>query len=319
MNTEATPPAFSKAVSRPLPEAFLKDAENGLIASGVLTLPLLHKDTPTTPWRNKAAHIWPGLPNMPEEGYAALVGYPFAPLEAAACLADLEAMSMAGLSGVPLQALVAHENRPHSARELEELSALHSFAAAGQEGAAQAQPFSNDTLLRKAAQKILLGAWLLEERQREIRDLSRRFDSGAGFLGDALGVEEDADLVGLNAVGMHLGEEAGILPPWKLVLENAALFLPDPCVVIINDPHMAEAVTENCAEMGTLFTALETTTCASWGLHPHPEKHWASTALPLWKIMGLAAAADQRPWLNVRVHMVLPLPAACLGNQEQTA
>ena len=305
MNTEAPPEAH---------ESPMKDTAQNRQDGMVLSLPLLHSESPDPLWRSKAPHLWPGLPHMPETGYVELPGAPFSPAQAAACLADLEAMSEAALTGVPLQALAARENRPQARRDADERTALRHFAATGEESAPPSglrQEFAQ--LAFTAAQKILLWAWLLEERQREMRALSSSFDAGAGNLMDALGVEEDADLTALHAASMRLGDDAGILPPWKLVLENAALFLPETCTICVNDARMAEAVADQCADAGITPVPpapLDASRIAEWGLPAQPGMTWCRITLPLWRIVGLSTALEQRPWLNREVQLLLPLPKA---------
>lgn len=300
MKIEATPEAP--------PEANREAARHGLMTE--LSLPLLHRDSVAEGWRSKAMYIWPGLPNMPETGYIELVGYPFSPRDALACLSDMEAMSAAGVSGVPLQALAAHENRPQAARELEEKDALRRFAATGEEvpEAPEAPPVDT-VLLRKAAHNVLLWAWLLEERQREVRDLASSFDANASHLMDALGVEEDVDLAGLHAVDMHLGQDTGLLPSWKLVVQNAALFLPQGCTIVVNDARMAEAVADTYAEHPEYFDDVDANIGEDLGLPPQKGMVWKRAELPLWQMAGLSAPSPQCPWLHRTANILLPVPA----------
>lgn len=304
MKTEATPEAP--------PEANREDARPAPVS--VLSLPLLHRDSVAEGWRTKAPHLWPGLPQMPATGYIELAEYPFSPKEALACLTDLEAMSRAALSGVPLQALVAQENRPLSVRDLEEQADLRRFASTGGKTSADDFPACDNAVLRKAAHKALLWAWLLEERQREVRDLSSNFDSNASHLMDALGVEEDTDFVGLRAMDMQLIQDAGIVPPWKLVVQNAAFFLPDTCTLVVNDACMAEAVAESSAEHHGIFEEVDTSIRTQWGLPTLPDRVWIKVVLPLWKVVGLNAPSSQLSrfsqlsWLDRTAQIMLPVP-----------
>ena len=262
----------------------------------VLAVPLLHPDSAAARL-DSVTHLWPGLPRVPETGFWQPADYPFSPQQAAACLADLQAMSEAALSGVPLQALAAREHRPQAAKHLEEQAALARFAEDGQ---APKDTFDTapDTaahvaLHRKAAQKVLLWAWLLEERYREVRELSRSWEEGAGHLVDALAVEDDAALAGLSALDMHLGDAEGLLPSWKLVLENAALFLPSGATLVVNSAAMARDLPEEL-----LFSPLDQQDMAL------PATPWEQCRAPLWRVLGLAAVPGQRPWLHQEVRLL---------------
>ena len=266
-----------------------------------LYLPLMHPESLSSgqpaPAAVGTAFLWPGLPLCPATHWQP-AGYAFNPEEALACLADLQAMSEAALTGVPMQALVAHEHKGDAAKTLDEQNALRRFSAHGDR--AEDSPADQDAAY-KAAQKTLLWAWLLEERFREVRALVRRFHHGAGHLMDELGVEEDAALSGLRALETVLGEDTGLLPPWKLVLENAALFVPEGCTLVVNHPGMAADLREQAG-----FTPLDAALGETLRLAPQEVSRWCRAHMPLWQILGLNAAPAQRPWLLKSMTLLVP-------------
>ena len=266
----------------------------------LLFLPTLHPDVPPHAFpaalTRVALHLWPGQPGMPDHGYWLPSRYPFAPAQAAACLADMQAMSEAALSGVPLQALIPRDARPESLREREEARDLAQFAHAG---AAPGLPpeAPDEQPLRAAAQKTLLWAWLLEERSRELRELTRGYGAQSARLAESLGAEyEDEALPGLSALHAALPEEQGIQPPWRLVLENAAIFLPPNCTLLCNSPAMRADVQDALS-----LSPLPAAEAHALGLDDNAAAPLRHVQAPLWRILGRAQARPQSPWLDAQV------------------
>ncbi len=228
-----------------------------------IALPLLHPETEVADFlsmsvASQVCHIWPGLPHMPEHFWQA-DSYPFSPKEAQMCLADLHAMGDAALSGVPLQALARMQSPHNAARALEETAARTLFQSTGQyvedvSSVNSMMPNIAAVHTLRAAQKFLLWAWLLEERFREVRDLSEQYAQNAQHLVTALGVEGNDVLVGIERAESTLGHTLAPLPPWRLVLENVAVFLPTLCSIVVNYEEMASEVRENC-DIQALTTA----------------------------------------------------------------
>lgn len=234
--------------------------------------------------------LWPGLPGMPETGWWS-PEYPFTPQEARACLADMCAMGEAALSGVPLQALAARDASPAAARSAEELEDLSRFARTGALDGPSDLSSSALELARKAAQKALLWAWLLEERALELRALARTYATGAARLADALGAEHEEEdmpeLAALNAhTDAHLAEDPGLLPPWRIVLENAALFLPARARILVDNADMA-------ADLGEVLD-----------FAPAPDGGREAEG-PLWKALGRTTPRPGCPWQNTLLRFVL--------------
>ncbi len=173
--------------------------------------------------------------------------YPFTPKEVTACLMDMRAMGEAALSGVPLQALASMQTPSSQLQMVQEQEALDAFVQqeqpeqAGQGGASIASP--NIHVLR-TAHKFLLWAWLMEEHIYEIQNLSKNYSDNIHTLVEALGVEHDEAMASLENIQTALGDMNFPLPPWELVLENVAPFLPQECCVVINCQEMQEAIKE---------------------------------------------------------------------------
>ena len=234
--------------------------------------------------------LWPGLPGMPKNGWWS-PEYPFTPQEARACLADMCAMGEAALSGVPLQALAARDASPAAAHAAEELEDLSHFVRTGALDEFSGPSPSALELARKAAQKALLWAWLLEERALELRALARTYATGAARLADALGVEHEEEnipeLAALHThMDVHLAEAPDLLPPWRIVLENAALFLPARARILVDNADMA-------ADLGEVLDFMSA---------PDGGREAAS---PLWKALGRTAPRPGCPWQNTLLRFVL--------------
>lgn len=204
-------------------------------------LPLLHRELCPAGEAGEFLSIWPGLSGMPAEGYW-VPEYPFSEREAIACMHDMRAMGEAALSGVPVQMLAATQATAVAAREAEERSALEEFARHGEAGAA------NPDIERRAAQKALLWAWLLEEEALEMQRLMQSYTEGEARLAAGL----DADFSGEPALAGIAGEArlqplsdiSDMLPPWRTVLENAAVFLPENALILVENQDMRETLLE---------------------------------------------------------------------------
>lgn len=199
--------------------------------------------------------LWPGLPEtgMPD-GPAGCVpapqgpwykadNLPLSPLQAQACLGDLQAMTDAALSGTPLRAWQG--GQAASLRGQAESAARAAFAAgAGDEAAALAAAEAAEERERLCrAQRLLLLCWLQEERLAEMAALHRRYagdraqlaatlDDGREHAEAPAGLPDDI----LRAPAPDMPEEAdalaAMLPPWQRVLEAALNFLPEEAVIV---------------------------------------------------------------------------------------
>lgn len=266
------------------------------IEAPLLCMPFLHPDSQPCSLPPEAKHIWPGLPHCPTEGFWLPGSYPFSPEQAKACLEDMCAMSEAALSGVPLQALAAAQARPEALREQEEEDALARFARSGDAPPASGE--SDMLRLRTAAQKALLWAWLLEERSRELRELRRSYSVEAARLSDVMGVEHDDDAqASLAALDTQLADDAVPHVPWKMVLANAALFLPLGTSLLITNAAMRNDIGELIE-----FSPIPPTEAAALGLSP--DARCQSARAPLWRVLGHTASKPACPWLDATVRII---------------
>ncbi len=219
------------------------------LANPVLYLPLFHQELgmPCS-FGQKAQYIWTGLSrqetaNAPQASTQALwrpTNYPFGEKEAEACLHDIKSMGEAALSGVPLQAVMSMQSPHEQFQRLEEQSALENLIATGQQAPSSSQ-VENIYILR-TAQKFLLWTWLMEEYILDLQDLTQKYAANSSHILEALGVEHDDALAGLGHIQRSLADSYFVLPPWRLVLENMAPFLPEKCTAIINNKDMIDAL-----------------------------------------------------------------------------
>lgn len=204
--------------------------------------------------------LWPGLPQaddatgrtaeggIPPQGpWYRPDNFPLTPAEALACVRDLQAMTEAALSGVPLRAWQSRQGA--TLREQGESAARRAFAAAqGNEEEALARAAGAEERERLCrAQRLLLLCWLQEERLAEMTALSGRYAEGRARLDAALGA--GAGTAELREAAAALpdalrpattGQEAmsleALLPPWERVLEAACPFLPAGTIIVAEGP-----------------------------------------------------------------------------------
>lgn len=217
--------------------------------------PVAGEDAP--PGLDGLPRLWPGLPQT-EAGCPAHAGhcppprgpwfrpdnFPLTPPEALACLRDLQAMTEAALSGVPVRAWQSRQGA--ALREQAESAARRAFAAGqGDEAAALAvaeQAAERERLCR--AQRLLLLCWLQEERLAEMAELSNRYADGRARLDAAFsagaGSAELREVMSALPETLHPGMNGrqetasleGLLPPWDRILEAACNFLPDGTLIV---------------------------------------------------------------------------------------
>lgn len=248
-----------------------------------------------------AARLWPGLPDAPAAGYFCPDAYPFSPREAQACLGDLQQMGEAALSGLPIGATAVGNAR--AARRTSEMAMLAGLEKSDGDAAAAlaAEAARKDMIARTQAQKALLWVWQQEEHLAELAELTARFAKNAGGLAASLGVDPDEDLAGLTPdaltgdlvrLGSPIALDAGLAPPWRLVMANALYFLP------VNAPIIVEgAMREDMLDMLNFVPAPE-----RQGLIAPPESTpeaavgGASAATPEYLPLPVAVEARAPGW-----------------------
>ncbi len=216
----------------------------------LLFLPTLHEELCSTNMKTIASAQYFGVGldlGAGQSLYYTPTNYPFSSAQAQGCLHDIKSMGEIALSGVPLQALTSLQT-PHSQlQDLQEQAALENFMRTNQAGhdtkdkpsQVEHGKANQDVHILCAAQKFLLWAWLMKEYIIELQDLTQKYALNSTHILDALGVEDNPALSDLLQLQGSLADANFVLPPWHLVLENMAPFLPDECTVIINNDAMA--------------------------------------------------------------------------------
>lgn len=244
------------------------------LAAGEEAVVFSAPDAPCTLFR-----MWPGLAKKPE-AYWSAPNFPFGATSAGHCVQQMEALGEAALSGVPMQTLASMDNAPDVQKKRKELRDIANFAQQGSTDSLAAEADQHKAL--QAAQKALLWAWLLEEKVLEMRTLMASYSSNSGSIAAALGVEQDDDdtaLAGLAALDSSLDASLGILPPWSLVLENAALFLPDHSHILADAGPMADNLRDRLTFTPAIYDGID------------------EARVPLWKALAKSGPRPEQPWL----------------------
>lgn len=276
--------------------------QNPPLSPTVFCLPLLHASLELAPvvLPPAAVRLWPGLPDMPV-GYWAPTGYPLGLAAVQDCARQLEALSEAALSGVPMQTLAQMDSAPTAQQKRQELADIDTFARGGL-APVSSEPDSPAVLL--AAQKTLLWAWLLEEKVLEVKNIMNTYMHNAPQLVESLGVEVDDDnkaLALLAELDRNLDTTSMMLPPWPMVLENASLFLPDTACIAVSGP-MADDLRDRLT-----FGPATAATRALWALDADNPLPLDEARAPLWQALGKSRdCCNEHPWRAREFTFVLP-------------
>ena len=256
----------------------------------LLFMPFLHKEFRPAAFPFSLLQLWPGLPN-PHQGFFVPDDYPLTPQDAAQYMEYVRSISIAALDTVPVHSLLAAEQQmqhPDTRKEAQDIAAF----VQGEKAATTAAWHTQEA--RLAAQKALLRVWFLEERHLEIQELKQRCRTLADDFTAALGVEledEEAGALLLTQNTQHLDTTAVPAAPWRFLLENAALFLPERSTLLFTN-------SEICLE---LRDVIETTSKVQAELYlpnaPPPARTPALAEAPLWKAFGMKDTRPERPWL----------------------
>lgn len=253
-------------------------------------IPLLHREL-MPPLPPEVLSFWPGLPLAAPSATLFLAACPHSPAEAAQCLRDWRSLDAEGLR--------ASAQRPGPPETLSraEQGALARFAT----GQGDGLPHMPD---RALAQRRLLMAWLQEEHVLEIRALAERCRTGAERLAGRLGEDGgEAALPDPANAGALAEDAASLLPSWRFVLENMALFLPEGVVLCTADPRMAA----DLAEAGLCAAEQD-------GLSARCARPVRGERLPLWRALGRVRSDPSIPWLDKEALFLVFTPHAPLPN-----
>ncbi|MCL1986324.1 MAG: hypothetical protein FWG59_07765 [Betaproteobacteria bacterium] len=209
-------------------------------------------------------------------------------------------MNNAAAKNMPVHSLLATEKQAQYLGIFQEIRDI-AFFAQGKEGEAATVHHMKEAML--AAQKILLQVWLLEEQYMEIQELEQHCLALSDDFGTMLGVEmEDEEEDALLLTQSTQRFDAIIRPSlhWHLLLENAALFLPEHSMLLFTD----SLICSELHEVMSVFADMRTELFPFWGQTPpiHTPK---STQAPLWKALGMKAPHPERPWLAKAFSFIL--------------
>lgn len=213
----------------------------------VFSLPFLHKelgcdgDEPMI-LLDSIKYVWPGLPHMPENFYWSAPDYTFDFVNAKHCMKNLDAMGEMAMTGVPVHSLIAMDLDVKDRKERRELNDLKSFAHSGLHKVSKSNV--DNAAILVSAQKMLLWVWLLEEKALEMRSLMHNYKKRATVTIDPLVVDEQSSMNTLLNMEYQLEEGDEPLPSWEIVLENAAVFLPNESIIFVSCKQMVDELQE---------------------------------------------------------------------------
>jgi hypothetical protein len=259
----------------------------------LFAFPRLHPDLPAGPGDV------PGLlrldPGVAPDGdrFWRPDGLPLAPSAARGWLAQVQAHAASFRSiGEGISALRGAREDFYTGTAMgirSELSAL----ARGEQGAGRVLAEA-----REKAQKVLLLAWILEERLAEIADLGKGLARSRGRLAEVLGIEpEEAMAAAEVAFPEPLGDHESETLPWEALLSAFLCFVPENAVLVISDPVLAEALEERGARLtpgpGMPPDAIEAEVDGETllGRQAGPDAPWLARRVGLLALSRAAAAA----------------------------
>lgn len=277
----------------------------------VVYIPLMHEEllSPGLPeGLSLFSPLGPGTPDSPTTAGKKQwrPDLPYSSKEVSACLADMEMLGRDMLSGNPVQTMAASFLPPERAFTQEEAHALECFSKNRQNetafsrelsGTGMKNEVSTDTVLsvRRRAQRLLLLAWLQEERVRDMEALLKRCQGCVTRLSETMGTDARFTPFDLEAAPRRF------LPDWRFVLEQMALFLPENATLFTGDPRV---VAEMKADSGNVTFEADTDR-----LFPRWDRNvWQrlrAVRFPLWRFLGLTGPQQGKPWLDATHSMLI--------------
>ncbi len=248
-------------------------------------VPALHRDLVPPELAEGVSTCWPGLPlsDAEREGFFC-PDFVWSPAEAAACLEDLKRLEPEAAAAAP--ALEADMQGRKQRTEMHELDVFAGRIAADDPHAPREA--------RIRAQRLLLTAWLQEERVRDMQELAERYARSAAALAAVL----DDESGGREA---PIVDAAALLPPWRFVLEQLALFLPPDAVLCSADPAVREALNEAglCLSEPAPEDLRRLPPAWRQGIVLRAER------VSLGRLLGKTGSSSGRPWLDKVCLMIL--------------
>ena len=259
-------------------------------ANPLIFMPFLHKEFRPAALPSALLQLWPGLPD-PQDGFHVPDAFPLTPQDAARYAEHMQGIGIAAAGNMPAHSLLAAEKQTRHPDMLKEARDISAFAQ-GREAEPSAAHYLREAAL--AAQKALVRVWLLEERCLEIQQLEQRCQTLSGDFSVALGVEledEEKDALLLTKHMQLLGSTAGPSVPWRFVVENAALFLPERSTLLFADGAICSELREYALQFAKVHAELYLSGQGSSTREPE------AAEAPLWQAFGLRGARPERPWL----------------------
>jgi hypothetical protein len=259
-------------------------------AKPLLFMPFLHKEFCPAALPFSLLQLWPGLPN-PQQGFYVPAGFPLTPQDAAYYLDRVEDINFAAADKIPVHSLLAVEKQMQHAGMPKEAQDISAFAQGGELETAAVYYMREAGL---AAQKALLRIWLFEERCLEIQALEQHCHSLSGDLDAALGAEWEEGETSALLFTQNTQRLAGTIRPavpWRFLLENAALFLPEYSTLLFAD----KSICSELREFALPSTKVQAELYLSGQTLPTHMPELAEA--PLWKALGMKGARPERPWL----------------------
>ena len=260
-------------------------------ANPLLFMPFLHKELRPAALPSALLQLWPGLPD-PHPGYHVPADFPLTPQDAAQYVEHVRSISIAAADNIPVHSLLAAQRQARRLGIFKETRDISAFAE-GEEPETDAAYHLKEAKL--GAQKFLLRLWLLEERHLEIQGIEQHCRTLSNDFTAALGVElEDEEEAALLLTQNLQRVDETIEPslPWRLLLENAALFLPEHSTLLFTDSGI-------CSELHETTISFTKTQAKLWirGQAPPAQAPELGTA-PLWQALDMKGSRPERPWLG---------------------
>ncbi len=246
----------------------------------LIYIPTLHRELVPPGLPEGISTCWPGLPLPDSEREGTFCpDFVWSPVEAAACLEDLKR-----LEPEAARAALALEADMQGRKRRTEMEDLDVFA-----GRIAADDSCVPRESRIRAQRLLLTAWLQEDRVRDMKELAERYARSAAALAEMLddgtgGGEREAPVV----------DAAALLPSWRFVLEQLALFLPPDAVLCSADPAVRDALNEAGLCLAEPVPEDLELLPPAWrqGIALRAER------VSLRRLLGRTGSASGRPWLD---------------------
>ena len=291
--------------------------------------PTLHRELAPEIIPPSVLFFSPGLTSAVSQQTFVPSNLPLAPAEAGSVLAELLRLGETLDVSAKHSAVFSTSTLRPAEFTPEEKKALRTFAATGKSGSLPREHAKNPTI---DAHKVLLLAWDLEERLKELAVLREQVQLAAKPLEESL---RDPSLFLTETFGISTSEDAkqacdtpyvsshdalhALLelpdmvidePDWRITLTAMAAFLPQNTVIVTAQPSMCTVMRdagmlhpmpEDVAEDLVLWPERLKSVCL-----------WAN-GIPLWRLLGHTRPQELAPWLNMTLEILACPPDKITG------